>query len=62
MGKKDEYFTMMESQIKGDAHLLEKVAGYFAEVRAAWQQVDPGISPPVAARAVGEESALSCTV
>jgi flagellar protein FliS len=53
---------MMEAQIKGDAHLLEKVAGHFAEVRSAWQQVDPGISAPVAARAVGEESVLSCTV
>jgi flagellar protein FliS len=53
---------MMEAQIKGDAQLLEKVARHFSEVRGAWQQVDPGVSTPVAARVVGEESTLSCTV
>jgi flagellar secretion chaperone FliS len=54
---------MMEAQIKGDAPLLEKVAGHFAEVRGAWQQAESGSNAPVAARAVAAGgSALSCTV
>jgi flagellar secretion chaperone FliS len=63
---------IMEGQITGKPELLEKLIGHLAEVRTAWQQVDPAGSQrssagvPAQDNALqpvrGEEAILSCTV
>jgi flagellar protein FliS len=60
---------VMESQIKGDPQLLERLILHFVDVRDAWRQVDPANTAPAepapkaaAAAAGAGASLLSCTV
>jgi flagellar protein FliS len=53
---------MLEAQIKENAHTLEKLVGHFAEVRGAWQQVDPNGVTKAAPQPDERRLALSCTV
>jgi flagellar protein FliS len=58
---------VMESQMKGDPQLLERLILHFVDVRDAWKAVDPGrnLEPqpaPTAAAAAAGTSLLSCTV
>ena len=62
---------IMEAQMGGKPELLQKLIGHFADVRGAWQQVDPGrpqFTPRgsedrvEAAPVAAGEALLSCTV
>ncbi len=57
---------VIESQIKSDPRVLERLIDHIVDLRRAWEQVDPArvkqeSTPPVAAAAAGS-SLLSCTV
>jgi len=61
---------VMEAQIAGKPELLEKLITYFADVRGAWQQVDPArpqaiesySRPEETGSVTTDEAMLSCTI